>query len=1373
MSLYIYLCIFLYLFLQNSSLIFSQQTYQEYSTVDLFGNKNPIYNYLPNPGHVDVKKLDEYLEQTDHRMEEGWWHLFPYGPLYHDASILTKTNHDRQIDFDFDFPFYGFRFNYTMIYPGGLLAFSDPEFIQPPYTFPNPRWPEQKDASFIAPFYADQQFQYIGEKGISNVWYRLVFRPRAYENFDEWGDPLMRNGNDKYSDMFRTPYDRYHKQKWGRVEDPYLLDNITMAIREGIIGAHGFRADYAVIVTWERMAYGGAPKITQVNKFEEAKRWTNTYQVVLATDEIRSYCIFNYAHINWTSSNTAGALQGRGGLQSAIAGFNAGNGTGWTPLPYSGEGRVLKLQEFSNVGVPGRWLYRVDEQIIPGGCSNESVGFMTTAPIAASMIGGVLVNVSGPCLRSGDVVKVIFDEYQVDCERLSMIRAQCILPVNKMFRTGLVQTRMSRDGGQSYPYVGTFYLLQPALAMPQVKLIDNPRESFNNWRSSNATKLRLEWAPYNLTNDINAQIDITLMGYWEDTDDHIFEEVGTLGLRLPNSGSFEFDPRTMARTHMVLDSWRRFSFGFVRVALSDQHESNGAFWSKMTPFGWYFRDVWEYEYGSDWALELCKDWFDYDGRRINYAMDLEPSVPCPCVLDQALLDIGRFMPLIGCDRDGDASCNYNKGAQHCVMSTGSTWTGAGQVCCYDFEGWLMHSDDYENAAHLRFFSPGTSQRSHPLGSYPFKRPPYVPSLSNYHTDVMAYEKCCKWAGNCEFYFWRRQTSGCQEYIPPVAGIAYGDPHFVTYDGTRYSFNGKGYFMLTMAKDSIHDFQVQVRMEQPPKTDWNQEVMGTVITGMAARENDSDIVQIFARKDHRRWRYRMDVVVNGYYCYFDTPELKLQKFKGVTLRSPERNHNQSEIHVMFESGVGIQVQEAHGVLSVMVLLPPQFNETYAFPRGHDYYGTGHDEYGRSTSNVRADFSDLLVPPSTLQYSAGIQRFVTVGLLGTFNDNHLDDLMSPDGQITIVNYPPTEQDNRNAYEFGRRWRIDGSKYKLLFQDHIKPIYDPLKFGNDYSYEPVFDPYRLQYNASLVFTLEEVRVACQNVYECEYDYFLTGRREIAMATLEVQKKLLELKEKGSKRKQSCGALLTGPGVIKYPPGNNYLDGVTVTFTCKPEYFIHGTPQRVCVNGTWSPGWWTWCRRRTLETGLKWITGVLSSTAILLFIASIFFACYLRRISLHPETKITLRRAESCGGLSRFAKSGRKDGGEDKFEDGNYISGRMSGEMYDSRLPGTIKSPIQSRRSVRIAQVPDIQVIPPSTESSQESRETYINQMIPSQRLVAFSGEAEIPQQPIRHYKMEERYEYEYYNGAFDDTENIQGPPLTLRHPHQSQFLGRETST
>lgn len=48
-----------------------QQTYREQSTIDLFGNRQPIFNYMPNPGFVDVEKLDEYQKTVDLREEEG------------------------------------------------------------------------------------------------------------------------------------------------------------------------------------------------------------------------------------------------------------------------------------------------------------------------------------------------------------------------------------------------------------------------------------------------------------------------------------------------------------------------------------------------------------------------------------------------------------------------------------------------------------------------------------------------------------------------------------------------------------------------------------------------------------------------------------------------------------------------------------------------------------------------------------------------------------------------------------------------------------------------------------------------------------------------------------------------------------------------------------------------------------------------------------------------------------------------------------------------------------------------------------------------------------------------------------------------------
>lgn len=44
-------------------------------------------------------------------------------------------------------------------------------------------------------------------------------------------------------------------------------------------------------------------------------------------------------------------------------------------------------------------------------------------------------------------------------------------------------------------------------------------------------------------------------------------------------------------------------------------------------------------------------------------------VPCPCSLDQALMDIGRFTALPDCDMEGDHLCYQTQGAKHCVLST--------------------------------------------------------------------------------------------------------------------------------------------------------------------------------------------------------------------------------------------------------------------------------------------------------------------------------------------------------------------------------------------------------------------------------------------------------------------------------------------------------------------------------------------------------------------------------------------------------------------------------------------------------------------------------------------------------------------------------
>jgi hypothetical protein len=64
------------------------------------------------------------------------------------------------------------------------------------------------------------------------------------------------------------------------------------------------------------------------------------------------------------------------------------------------------------------------------------------------------------------------------------------------------------------------------------------------------------------------------------------------------------------------------------------------------------------------------------------------------------------------------------------------------------------------------------------------------------------------------------------------------------------------------------------------------------------------------------------------------------------------------------------------------------------------------------------------------------------------------------------------------------------------------------------------------------------------------------------------------------SCGPLLKKEGIIKTPQAANYLDGAVVTFACKPDFYIHGDEVRHCINGTWSPGWWAWCRGIVVHT-------------------------------------------------------------------------------------------------------------------------------------------------------------------------------------------------
>jgi hypothetical protein len=69
------------------------------------------------------------------------------------------------------------------------------------------------------------------------------------------------------------------------------------------------------------------------------------------------------------------------------------------------------------------------------------------------------------------------------------------------------------------------------------------------------------------------------------------------------------------------------------------------------------------------------------------------------------------------------------------------------------------------------YMPGFPTRAYEFGTYPYNNKYEVPGLSTFHHDLMPYYYCCRFASSrCQLFYWRRPTSGCQEYRPPVVGV---------------------------------------------------------------------------------------------------------------------------------------------------------------------------------------------------------------------------------------------------------------------------------------------------------------------------------------------------------------------------------------------------------------------------------------------------------------------------------------------------------------------------------------------------------------------------------------------------------------------------
>lgn len=98
------------------------------------------------------------------------------------------------------------------------------------------------------------------------------------------------------------------KDQFGRE----MYERVKWDIREGVVGAETFDPKHSVIITWKNMSFAGG--------IDNSLYRTNTFQMVLATDEVFTYAIFNYLELKWSSHTEAGGdtTNGEGGVPAFV-----------------------------------------------------------------------------------------------------------------------------------------------------------------------------------------------------------------------------------------------------------------------------------------------------------------------------------------------------------------------------------------------------------------------------------------------------------------------------------------------------------------------------------------------------------------------------------------------------------------------------------------------------------------------------------------------------------------------------------------------------------------------------------------------------------------------------------------------------------------------------------------------------------------------------------------------------------------------------------------------------------------------------------------------------------------------------------------------
>ncbi|KAL2767467.1 sushi domain-containing protein 2 precursor [Daubentonia madagascariensis] len=477
-------------------------------------------------------------------------------------------------------------------------------------------------------------------------------------------------------------------------------------------------------------------------------------------------------------------------------------------------------------------------------------------------------------------------------------QVHCVSPL--LYESGRIPFTVSLDNGRSFPHTGTWLAVHPNKVSTTEKshLVNETRWQYYGTKDTTGN-LSLTWNTSALPTQA---VTIELWGYEEIGKPYSEEWTAKwsylypLATNIPNSGFFTFTPKPAS------PNYQEWKVGALRIVDSKSYAGEKdvqALWTNDHALAWHLGNDFR-EDPVAWARAQCGAWEELEDQLPDF---LEELPDCPCTLAQARADSGRFHTDYGCDMEQGSVCTYHPGAVHCVRSVqASPRYGAGQQCCYTADGTQLLTADSSSGS--------TPDRGHDWGAPPFRTPPRVPGMSHWLYDVLSFYYCCLWAPDCSRYMRRRPSNDCRSYRPPHLASTFGDPHFVTFDGTSFTFNGRGEYVLLEAV--LTDLRVQART-QPGVTSNGTQTHGTGLTAVAIQEGNSDVVEVRLADGAGV----LEVLLNQEVLSF--AEQRWMDLKGMFLSVAAKD----KVSVMLASGAGLEVSIQGPFLSVSVLLPEKF------------------------------------------------------------------------------------------------------------------------------------------------------------------------------------------------------------------------------------------------------------------------------------------------------------------------------------------------------------------------------------------------------------------------------------------------------------------